>query len=230
MGEVATTGRGSTRTHPSAADRALPLRERKKQRIRRTLAETALRLFREHGYHETTLEQLVDAAEVSTRTFFRYYPSKEAVAMAAEHQLWDEFLAQVAEAEIDGTVLDTLRHALIAALRSMDEEWERRFIATRWLAAHTPELRDHSALTTFRVQHDLVETLEDKLGIDGRADVRLRLVCEFTMSAWRCAAKNWVRSGRHRPDPGKRATIVRRVEEAFDAIPASLAFAAPAGH
>ncbi|HZE34086.1 MAG TPA: hypothetical protein VE198_21965 [Actinoallomurus sp.] len=79
------------------------------------------------------------------------------------------------------------------------------------------------------VQERLVEVLETKLGIDSRHDVRLRLLGEFSLSAWRCGAKNWVAGrGGHEGDDGTGGvtTLVRRVEEAFDAIPASLSLTA----
>ena len=208
-------------------DRALPLRERKKLRTRRALADQALTLFTERGFDETTLDELVDAVEVSKRTFFRYFASKEDVAMAAEAELWDTYLDEVAAREIRGSVLAVLQETLSATLLGMGEDWDRRFLATRGLAARTPALRDHSLLYSFDVQRRLVEVLEAKLGIDSREDVRLRLLSELSLSAWRCGARNWVRGLRHAPDwSGGRETLVRQVEETFDAIPASLELSA----
>jgi len=68
--------------HPSApaGDQKLPgLRERKKQRLRHEILETGLRLFRDRGYENTRVDDIVHALEISQPTFFRYFPSKEAL-------------------------------------------------------------------------------------------------------------------------------------------------------
>lgn len=68
--------------HSGAASPRMGLRERKKVRTRRAIRTEAMRLFREQGYAETTIEQIAEAADISPSTFFRYFPSKEQLALA----------------------------------------------------------------------------------------------------------------------------------------------------
>lgn len=76
-------GTGFDGTQPRG-DRAvgretLGLRERKKARLRQEIIDTALRLFRKRGYEKTRIDDIVQSLEISQPTFFRYFPSKDAV-------------------------------------------------------------------------------------------------------------------------------------------------------
>jgi AcrR family transcriptional regulator len=74
------------------------LRERKREETRKRLTEAALALFMKRGFEATTIDDIAEAANVSRRTFFHYFESKEDVAFT-----WhDSFGKELAEAVIDG--------------------------------------------------------------------------------------------------------------------------------
>jgi len=79
-------GREERSLMPASTDQSKPsLRERKKARTRGAIQTHALQLFREQGYDATTIEQIIDAAEVSETTFFRYFPTKEDVVLQDDY-------------------------------------------------------------------------------------------------------------------------------------------------
>ncbi|TDC86718.1 TetR family transcriptional regulator [Actinomadura sp. 7K507] len=97
------------------------LRERKKRRTRQALATAALRLFAERGYEETTIAEIAAAADVSPRTFFSYFPSKEDVVFAEI----DDRLAEVSERlrRTPGEApMETIRRSVIDVLEAIVSE------------------------------------------------------------------------------------------------------------
>jgi AcrR family transcriptional regulator len=77
------------------------LRERKKEDTRRQIIHKANRLFRKNGYENVTLEQIADACVMSVRTILRYFSTKEALALAVEHDLLETFRSRLANRETD---------------------------------------------------------------------------------------------------------------------------------
>jgi AcrR family transcriptional regulator len=65
---------GATHSRPPAG-----LRERKKARLRQQIIDTSIKLFRKYGYESTRIDDIVQMLEISQPTFFRYFPSKDAV-------------------------------------------------------------------------------------------------------------------------------------------------------
>jgi AcrR family transcriptional regulator len=209
-------------THPAGV-RSLPLRERKKLRTRRALADAALRMFTENGFDATTLEELAEEAEVSRSTFFRFFPAKEAAAIEAEAELWTAYLAALADRELSGAILSELHQTLAAAVAGLDPGWDDRFVATRRLiAAESPLLR---YIEHYRagIRAQVVACLADKLRLDPE-DLRLRVLAELATTAFSLAGRQWVHDGGR----GGRKALLQRHQDAVKAIPASLDLSAPA--
>ena len=77
----------------------LSLRERKKRLAQATIEEAALRLFQQQGYEHTSIQDIADAVMMSSRTFFRYFASKEEVLLGPMHTIQSDgrrFLQRVA--------------------------------------------------------------------------------------------------------------------------------------
>jgi AcrR family transcriptional regulator len=90
------------------------LRERKKQRTRETIARAARELFAERGYHATTLPEIAEAADVSTRTIFAYFPSKEDI-LFSDFPIMKESLARALDERPEGEdALETVRKFIIS--------------------------------------------------------------------------------------------------------------------
>jgi AcrR family transcriptional regulator len=190
-------------------EQAVPLRERKKLRTRQALAETGFAMFAERGYDATTLDALVDAVEVSKRTFFRHFRSKEDVALAPAYQFWDCYLAVLDEDPVRGPALPGLRRTLLTTIDRMEVEWFGQFRIMLGLLDSLPLLNGHSLRHCEEVQRGMVE----RLGL--MSSVEARLLVEIVVAAWRCAIAEW-------SVDGVPAQLVPAVTRTFDAIPESL--------
>lgn len=148
------------------------LRERKKERTRRTIRDEAFRLFREQGYSETTVEQIAAAADISPSTFFRYFPSKEQVATADD--LDPVMIASFEAQPANLSVLAAFRQATLesfAALSPEDRAFEQQRVE---LLSTVPELRGAVARELERSNELIAELIARRTGRgSGEFEVRI---------------------------------------------------------
>jgi len=128
--------------YKSAGRRPLSLAERKRQLVRDQLGEAALRLLASQGYEETTVEQIVAAAGVSRRTFFRYFKSKEDVIVGSVGDLSATIRAELAARPEQENPQSAIRAALAVAVEQLASEPEKSVPIIRLLfdtpALHPP--------------------------------------------------------------------------------------------
>lgn len=207
--------------------RELPLRERKKLRTRQALVDTALELFTAQDFTTVTLDEIVDAVEVSKRTFFRTFSSKEDVALAPEKELWAAYLTDIESRPLTGEhLLGAYKDALFTALEQMADGWERRFLASRSLADRTPALTAHSLRHCSEVSADVVRIMAERLAGQSPGDIELRLLLDLMLAAWHRALETWTSPDSVQQD---RTALIQHTRKAFAAIPAVAALAAQDG-
>jgi AcrR family transcriptional regulator len=118
---------------------AVGLRERKKAKTRAAIQQHALRLFREQGYAETTVDQIAEAAEISPSTFFRYFATKEDVVIQDQY---DPLMIAAFKAQPpDVSPVQAVREAMISVFGSLSEQEWAEEVQRQKLIAKVPELQ-----------------------------------------------------------------------------------------
>ncbi len=115
------------------------LRDRKKLQVRAALVDAALRLFAERGFDGVTVDEIAAAADVSRRTFFRYFATKEAVVFARREEQLEHFRALLVDPPSDEAPFATVRRALLT-LASDYVEHRRAILAVAALVRSAPSL------------------------------------------------------------------------------------------
>lgn len=136
-------------------------RERKKARTRETLAEVSLQLFLGRGFEATTADDIATASGISRRTFFRYFPTKEAAFFAPQEEYLRTFRRMIAEPLPDEDGFQTARRCLLhmAAIYMSDR---------RAAVAQQEAVRSSRSLMAYELQMDY--EWEDAVGASLKRD------------------------------------------------------------
>jgi AcrR family transcriptional regulator len=158
-----------------------PRRERKKRQTRDALVRAALKLFDAKGYEQTAVREITDAVDVSERTFFRYFASKENLVLSFVKDGTDVIVRALAARPAEEEPLTALRNAFRDSMHSLtgDDDHpdeEAAYLLVFKLIDSTPSLI--AAQLRYRYTHDdeFVRVLARREGVDPVTDLRPRLV------------------------------------------------------
>lgn len=193
------------------------LRERKKEKTRLALMDAALDLFLEQGYDSTTVDQIAGAVDVSPRTFFRYFTSKDHLVYWYHDQNEETMLETLASRPPGEPPFASMTHALRALLQDMRDATPtdtERFLKVRRLMDATPQLAAHWIGRSVETERRLVEAIATRRGVD--PDPLSHLIVTFALAAMRVGFEC-------RPtDQGGVQEMVSRIEETLRLVERSL--------
>jgi AcrR family transcriptional regulator len=166
----------------NAAEVRPGLRERKKRKTRETIIKVALELFVERGYEETTIAEIADAAEISPRTIFAYFPSKEDILFYDMPETLER-LAQVLQDRPEGaSALDALRDFIAGTLSPATSDAHDVALRRRIVIAGNETLRRNQRARFAPFEQLMAEAIAEDLHA-GPDDIRPRMIAAALATA-----------------------------------------------
>jgi AcrR family transcriptional regulator len=197
------------------------LRERKKQRTREALTDAACVLFARQGVENTTVEQIAAAVDVSPRTFFRYFSSKEDAAASVLDQQVTEVMRALEARPPEEPALTALRRAVVGVARAHEDDGSGdgadHLRNVRALLLDSPAVRAASLHRGALRSGEMARLLAARMGVDPAHDGRPLLVATIVLCALETTVDEWQV---HRPD----TPLSNLLEEAFDLLAGGLDF------
>jgi AcrR family transcriptional regulator len=165
--------------------------DRTRQLATQEILETALRLFTEQGYDETSIAQIAREAGVSQRTLFRYFGTKEDLLGGNQDRFGQVMTDAIREQPAEAGVWDALR-AGVAAVQALHDSREQALERFRLLHS-TASLRAGWLEKRLRFQEDLLPLIGARMDAAvGRTDPRARAVIATVFACLDAASMTWV--------------------------------------
>ena len=189
---------------------ATGLRERKKERTRAEIERVAMRLFLERGFDAVTVDEIGAAAEVSHRTFYRYFSTKEDLVLRDIREFLDEMQEAFSRRPGSEPVIESIRAVILqlAEAYEHDADDDRQRVS---LLLATPSLQHRRQEQLVAFESALVPLIAARLAVDPADDMRPALVAACAGAALRVATESWISDDMETP-------LAPKVDEAFSLL------------
>ena len=189
---TATAAESAAESAAAAGPRSPGRRERKKQRTRDALVDAAFARFAEKGFDATTVEEIAEAVDVSSRTFFRYFASKEDVALTFQEEQTRAVMAKLRERPADEPIMTALRHTVVSITRACERGElgfdPDRFEVLQRMMQESPALMAGSLEHAQQKQALITEVVAERLGLDPARELLPHVVAANAMCGLQAAA------------------------------------------
>jgi AcrR family transcriptional regulator len=170
---------------------AAGLRERKKEKTREALVHSALSQFAERGFEKVTVEDITGACDVSPRTFFRYFASKEDVLFADGDAQRAHVMDVLGAQPADVPPLRALQAAVLEVAAYYEGQRDAVLLRHR-IISETPSLGTRVAQRHHGWESAVIAELRRSGRADGMPELTLRLTIAAATTALRVATEVWI--------------------------------------
>jgi AcrR family transcriptional regulator len=199
-----------SKAKPGTTAGAPGLRQRKRLQTRERLTRVAMALFLERGFEATTLDDIAAAADISRRSFFHYFASKEDVVFAWQEESTAALITAVAARPAGESMLAAAENAISAMIRHLKPG---EAIAMAQLKRDNPALQARDQVKYEKLERALAEALGRRAGHKSER-LQARLVAMIATGAMRIGGDIWTAEGaREKPE-----ALVKRIFAAMRAI------------
>lgn len=139
-------------------------RHRRTLRTRQAIESAALRLFSERGFDATTVQQIAEAAEIAPRTFFRHFPSKEAVLFGDRHRETEQLRHVLVTRPTGEHPLRSIVAAMLDTAEFIEADREQHLMRARLLTSLEAQADYELLLLRQRWVQDLTDLVAERLG------------------------------------------------------------------
>lgn len=190
-----TTKRRASQRKVGVAPKQEGLRERKRRQTRQRIIDEGLKLFLANGFEATTLDAIADAADISRRTFFYYFKSKEDIVLAYQSGSIESLRDTIASEPPDRAPLDVVRNAILKCTAAYSAE---EMIPIDRLMTSTESLRARKQASYVAQEQALFAALCELWPQPTRRPA-LRIVAMVSIGAVRLSLEAWRQDGSKRP-------------------------------
>jgi len=183
----------TTAPRDPTADRPASLRDRKRDATRQAIEDAAWQLFTERGFDATTVQDIAELANVAPRTFFRYFPSKEAVLYPEIDELIADLSAAFDARPADEPALVSLVAAMDSLSTEMFERRERSF--QRFDMLKRTSQGTTSAFVTGRVADAVADMVRRRSADDVDVEIQARLAAGVLSLVLSLSLEQWAERG-----------------------------------
>jgi AcrR family transcriptional regulator len=173
------------------------LRERKKRLMRQMISDTATAMFLERGFHEVKVAEVAEACEVSEKTIYNYFPTKESLILDREEAMTEGISRVLGPGGALGSPVDAAVELIVDDMHQLYDHWGedpgqpadvtmiRRFVE---LVEQTPDLRAAQRDMMDRLVEVAAAGMAARAGVDPE-DPEPQIAADALIGLWRVQSR-----------------------------------------